>query len=64
MNTDNNDKVVKKFVKYKEGAALYGMGYSSFVKLAKEADAVYKINRLALVKLEVLDRYLELYHMI
>ena len=53
------DEVRKKYVKYKEGAELYSMSVNSFVKLAKEAKAVYKIRRIVLVNLELFDAYLE-----
>lgn len=39
----------KKYVRYKEGAALYSMGIQSFMKTAKEAHAVIKIRNIALV---------------
>lgn len=49
----------KKFVRYKEGAELYSIGLTKFQCLAKEAGAVYKIDKVALVNTEILDRYLE-----
>lgn len=49
----------KKFVRYPEGAEIYSMGIQSFMKIAKEAHAVYKIRNIALVNTEVLDAYLE-----
>ncbi len=49
----------KKFVKYDEGAAMFSMGYHSFVDLAKEAKAVYKIKRIVLVNTEIIEQYLE-----
>ena len=49
----------RKFVRYKEGCELYGMGITKFQQLAKEAKAVYKIDGLALVNIEILDRFLE-----
>lgn len=54
--TDNS-----KFVRYKHGAEMYDMCQSNFEKLAKEAGATYKINKLVLVNLTILDEYLELY---
>ena len=50
-----------KFVRYKDGAKLYGMCQSEFNRLAHEARAVYKRNKMALVNTEVLDEYLEAY---
>ena len=49
----------KKFVRYKDGAKMYGMCQSEFNKLVHDAGAVYKRNKMALVNLEVLDRFLE-----
>lgn len=40
---------VKKYVRYEEGALLYSIGRNSFIDLAKEADAVYKIKGCAVV---------------
>ncbi len=49
----------KKFVRYKEGCELYSMGMNKFQQLARDAKAVYKIDKLVLVNCEILDRYLE-----
>ena len=49
----------KKFVRYKEGAHIYSMSEREFNKLAHEANAVYKRNKMALVKLDIIDNYLE-----
>lgn len=49
----------KKFVRYKEGAALYSMGLHTFQEMAREAGAVYKIRRIALVNTEIFDDFLE-----
>ena len=35
----------KKFVRYQEGAEKYSMGLTKFTELAKEAKAVYKIDK-------------------
>ena len=51
-----------RFLRYREGAAVYGMGQSSFEKLAKEAGAVYKVGKMALVRVDILDAYLEQFH--
>lgn len=52
-------KRARKFIRYKEGAASYGMGLSKFQQLAHEAKAVYKIDGIVLVNLELFDKYLE-----
>ena len=49
----------KKFVKYSEGAAMFSMGLHSFMDLAKEAKAVYRIRRIVLVNTEIVEAYLE-----
>ena len=51
-----------RFLRYREGAAVYGMSQSSFEKLAKEAGAVYKVGKMALVIVDILDAYLEQFH--
>ena len=51
----------KKFIRYKEGAIIYGMSQREFYKLAHDADAVYKRNSMALVNTEILDRFMESY---
>ena len=48
-----------KFVRYRTGADMYDMCERQFKQLAKDANAVYKINRMVLVNLEILDKYLE-----
>ena len=50
----------KKWVRYDEGAALYSMGIHTFRTLAKEAKAVYHVNRIVLVNTEKLDEYMDL----
>ena len=59
--TTKKDNQVR-FLRYREGAAVYGMSQSSFEKLAKEAGAVYKVGKMALVRVDILDAYLEQFH--
>ena len=49
----------KNFIRYDEGAERYSMSKNSFMKLAQEARAVYKINRIALVNVKIFEEYLE-----
>ena len=56
-NTNN-----KRFVRYSEGAEMYSMSVSKFMQLAKDAKACYKIGQLVLVNTEILDKYLETFH--
>ena len=53
------EKKPKRFVRYREGAELYSMCQTKFERLAKDAKAIYKVDRLVLVNLDILDRYLE-----
>ena len=53
----------KRFVRYKEGAALYSISQNKFEELAKRAKAVYKIDKLVLVNMDILDAYLEMFQM-
>lgn len=54
----------KRFVRYKEGAELYSMCQTKFEEIAKEAGAVYKLNKLVLVNCDILDDYLETFRML
>ena len=49
----------KKFVRYKEGAEMYSMGMNKFQTLAKDAGAIYKVGKMALVNCELFETYLE-----
>lgn len=39
----------KRFVRYKEGAEMYSMCQSKFEQMAKDAKAIYKVDKLVLV---------------
>ena len=43
----------KKFVRYKEGAEKYSLGLTKFQELAKEAKAVYKIDKVEIGRAHV-----------
>lgn len=47
------------YIRYEEGAKRYSMSVHSFMKLAAEAHAVYKINRISLVNVKKFEEYLE-----
>ncbi len=49
----------KRFARYDECVKLYGIGRTKLIATAKEAGAVYRLNRLALVDLDKLDAYIE-----
>ena len=58
-DVETTKKMAKKFVRHQEGAELYSLGLTKFQELAKEAKAVYKIDKVVLVNCEILDQYLE-----
>ena len=49
---------------YSEGAEMYSMSVSKFMQLAKDAKACYKVNQLVLVNLDIIDEYLETFHIV
>ena len=49
----------KKFVRYAEGAELYSIGMTKFQEMAKECGAIYNVNKIVLVNLDIFDEYLE-----
>lgn len=56
---DRTRRVSKKYVRYKEGAELFSMGLSKFQKMAHEAKATYKVDKLVLVNVDKFEKYLE-----
>lgn len=51
--------VMKKYVNATEGAAIYGISKTRIMVLAKEAGAVYKVGKSALINTERMEEYLE-----
>lgn len=56
---DRTRRASKKYVRYKEGAELSSMGLSKFQKMAHEAKATYKVDKLVLVNVDKFEKYLE-----
>lgn len=54
-----NKEKAKKFVRYQEGANIYSMSVRKFQDLAKDAGAIYKVGKMALVNCEIFDQYME-----
>ena len=54
-----NKEKKKKFVRYQEGADIYSMSVRKFQDLAKDAGAIYKVGKMALVNCEIFDQYME-----
>ena len=61
-DVEKTKAATKKFVRYKEGAERYSIGLTKFQALAKEAGAVYKIDKIALVNCDLFEKYLETFH--
>lgn len=53
----------RKFLRYNEGQAVYGFGQTKFEQLADMAGAVYKVDGVCLVKIDIFDRFLESYRL-
>jgi len=59
---ENKEQVVsgwKKYRRYQDGADYYDMSLSSFQRLAMDAGAVSKINRIAIVNCEIFEKYID-----
>lgn len=52
----------KKFVRYKEGAQMYSISQKKFEQLAKDANATYKVGKVVLVNCDILEEFLEMFH--
>lgn len=50
----------KRFVRYKEG---YSMCQSKFEQMAKDAKAIYKVDKLVLVNCDIFEEYLETFRL-
>ena len=48
----------KKYVRYKEVAELYSMSERKFTELANSADAVIHVDKIALVELDKVEKYI------
>ena len=42
-----------------QGAEMYSMGLTKFQELAKQANAIYKVDKLVLVNCDIFEQYLE-----
>ena len=51
--------VERKFIRFKDGAEMYSMSERQFYELARNANAVYKVGKMCLVKVAIIDEYLE-----
>ena len=49
----------KKYVRYEEACEIYSMGLTKLKEIARDAEAVYKLNRLVLINVDKMDEYIE-----
>lgn len=61
---EEKKKYWKKFRRYKDAAQYYGVGLKTIEKMAKDAKATYKFEKLVLINCEILENYFELYHVV
>ena len=57
------DEKRKRFIRYQEGAEIYSMSVRKFQDMAKAAGAGYKVGKMALVKCEIFDKYMETFRL-
>ena len=50
---------MKRYVTYRQASIIYSVPYYAFVKMAKEANACWKIRKTVIVDLDRFDAYLE-----
>lgn len=50
---------VRRYTTYRRAAVFYSINYYQLVKLAKEANACWKIRKTVMVDMNKLDKYLE-----
>ena len=59
---ERNDDIAGKYVRYKAGAKIYGVCQSTFERWAKDAKAVTRVNKVCIVNIDKLERYLESFY--
>ena len=57
-------EMAKKFVTPKEGMELYSMGREMFLRISREAHAIYKLSdSKLLINTEIFEKYMEVYRL-
>ncbi len=54
----------QKFIRFKDGPKLYCICQTKFEKLAWDANAVYKVEKVCLVNIEIFEEYLETFRVV
>lgn len=57
---DDTDRIMiqKDFITLSEGFSYYGLGMKPFIRIAREAGAVYKIGKMVRIRRDILEDYL------
>ena len=53
------EKIDRKFIRYKDAEYYYGIKLTKFQEIAKECNAVIKVDGLALVDCRIIEDYIE-----
>ena len=53
----------KRFCRWKDGKEIYSMSLRQFQKMAYEANAVLKVNKMVLIDMDTFEQYLELFRL-
>ena len=59
QDVEATKQFAKKFIRHKESTEKYSLGMTKFQVLAKEANAVYNIDGVALANCELFEGYLQ-----
>ena len=57
--TGTNRNIAKKYLRPKELKDVYGVSESKMMQLAREAKAIYKVDKVVLINIEKMDAYIE-----
>lgn len=49
----------KRFIRTKEGVELYQMGKTKFLQMARDSGALYKIDGVCLIEVEIFEAYMD-----
>lgn len=58
IDDEDIEMLHKDFITFKQGMAYYRLGEKPFVRIAREAGAVYKIGKMVRVNRHILEEYL------
>ena len=62
IDDEDLEFMTHEFVTYSMACDYYRLGLKPVTRMAHEAGAVYKVGKMALVRVDILDAYLEQFH--